>query len=69
MASSQTIALPKPLPTLDAVPKPLPTLEELAFYYGTDKNHDDHKYVDLYAALFDPVRLAAKIPRMSLRSA
>lgn len=32
------------------------TLESLAFYYGTDKSHDDHKYTDLYAALFDPIR-------------
>ncbi|KAL3913316.1 MAG: hypothetical protein SGPRY_008023 [Prymnesium sp.] len=25
----------------------------LAFHYGTDKSHDDHKYTDLYAALLD----------------
>ena len=37
-------------------PPPPPTLEELAFYYGTDKSHDDHKYVDLYASLFDPIK-------------
>ena len=24
-----------------------PSLEALAFYYGTDKSHDDHKYSDL----------------------
>ena len=23
---------------------------------GTDKSHDDHKYTDLYASLFDPIR-------------
>ena len=34
----------------------LPSLEELAYNYGTDKSHDDHKYVDLYASLFDPIR-------------
>ena len=33
-----------------------PSLEALAFYYGTDKSHDDHKYVDLYETLFDPIR-------------
>ncbi|KAL1515873.1 hypothetical protein AB1Y20_002488 [Prymnesium parvum] len=32
------------------------SLEDLAFYYGTDKAHDDHKYTDLYASLFDPIR-------------
>ena len=35
-----------------------PSLETLMFYYGTDKSHDDHKYVDLYSALFDPIRAA-----------
>ena len=38
----------------------LPSLEQLAFRYGTDKSHDDHKYTDLYASLFDPIRLSAK---------
>lgn len=37
------------------VAPPLPpgaySLETLAFHYGTDKSHDDHKYTDLYAAL------------------
>jgi len=33
-----------------------PSLETLAFYYGTDKSHDDHKYSDVYASLFDPIR-------------
>lgn len=33
-----------------------PSLEELAYTYATDKSHDDHKYVDLYASLFDPIR-------------
>ena len=33
-----------------------PTLEDLAFFYGTDKGHDDHKYTDLYHALFEPIR-------------
>ena len=28
-------------------------LEALAFYYGTDKSRDDHKYTDLYALLLD----------------
>jgi SAM-dependent methyltransferase len=32
------------------------SLEELAFFYGTDKGHDDHKYTDLYHALFEPIR-------------
>ena len=27
---------------------------------GTDKSHDDHKYVDLYSALFDPIRSSAR---------
>lgn len=31
-------------------------LEALAFYYGTDKSRDDHKYTDLYALLFDARR-------------
>ena len=33
-----------------------PSLEDLAYYYGTDKGHDDHKYTDLYNALFEPIR-------------
>jgi len=33
-----------------------PSLEDLAFFYGTDKSHDDHKYTDLYNALFEPIR-------------
>ena len=32
------------------------SLEDLAYYYGTDKGHDDHKYTDLYNALFEPIR-------------
>ena len=32
------------------------TLEDLAYRHGTDKAHDDHKYTDLYALLFDPMR-------------
>ena len=43
-------------PTLNAAP----SLEELAYYYGTDKSHDDHKYTDCYAALFDPIRTSAR---------
>ena len=39
-----------------AVAEQLPSLEELAFKHGTDKSHDDHKYVDLYSVLFDPIR-------------
>jgi hypothetical protein len=27
-------------------------LEKLAYKYGTDKSHDDHKYVDTYSMLF-----------------
>jgi len=33
-----------------------PSLEDLAYFYGTDKGHDDHKYTDLYHALFEPIR-------------
>ena len=33
-----------------------PSLEALGFKYGSDKSKDDHKYVDLYAALFDSIR-------------
>lgn len=32
------------------------SLERLAYRMGTDKSKDDHKYVDLYASLFDPIR-------------
>ena len=35
----------------------MPTLEEIAYKYGTDKAKDDHKFVDLYMSLFDPIRL------------
>ena len=38
----------------------LPSLETLAFYYGTDKSHDDHKYTDLYSSLFDPIRASVR---------
>ena len=34
------------------------TLEDLAFYYGTDKSHDDHKYVDVYESIFGPLRFS-----------
>ena len=33
-----------------------PSLEALMYKYGTDKSKDDHKYSDLYAMLFDPIR-------------
>ena len=37
------------------------TLEDLAYTAGTDKSHDDHKYTDVYSALFDDVlRRAAR---------
>ena len=32
------------------------SLEEIAYATGTDKSHDDHKYVDLYSSLFEPIR-------------
>lgn len=32
------------------------SLEELMYRYPTDKSKDDHKYSDLYAMLFDPIR-------------
>ena len=32
------------------------SLEDLMYKYGTDKSKDDHKYSDLYAMLFDPIR-------------
>ena len=32
------------------------SLEEIAYKYGTDKSKGDHKYVDLYMMLFDPIR-------------
>lgn len=41
-------------------PSSPPTLEDLAYAAGTDKSHDDHKYVDTYAALFDPIRHAVR---------
>merc|ERR1740138_949290 len=31
-------------------------LEDLMYLYGTDKSKDDHKYSDLYATLFEPIR-------------
>ena len=31
-------------------------LEYLGYKYGTDKSRDDHKYVNTYAPLFDPIR-------------
>ena len=37
----------------------LPTLEDLAYYYGTDKSRDDHKYTALYSTLFEPIRHTA----------
>merc|ERR1712087_551812 len=40
-------------------PPPLPSLEELAYRYGTDKSHDDHKYVDMYEMLFGSIRYTA----------
>jgi hypothetical protein len=39
----------------DTVLSPL-SLEDLMYKYGTDKSKDDHKYSDLYAMLFDPIR-------------
>jgi hypothetical protein len=36
------------------------TLEEIAFGYGTDKSKDDHKYVDFYMTLFDPIRWSTR---------
>ena len=36
------------------------TLEQLAYTYGTDKSRDDHKYTDLYAMLFEPVRMQVR---------
>ena len=44
------------LARLDAVP----SLEELAYRYGTDKSKDDHKYIDLYMSLFDPIRFQVR---------
>jgi hypothetical protein len=37
-----------------------PDLERLAFHFGTDKSHDDHKYTDLYAMLFAALRNTAQ---------
>ena len=40
-----------------ALPSSQPLLEDLAERYaGTDKARDDHKFVDLYAMLLDPIR-------------
>lgn len=36
------------------------SLEGLAYKAGTDKSKDDHKYVDVYAALFDPLRTSVR---------
>jgi len=36
------------------------SLEEIAYFYGTDKSKDDHKYVDLYMMLFDPIRWSVR---------
>lgn len=36
------------------------SLEDLAYYYGTDKSHDDHKYTDVYESLFGPLRLTTR---------
>lgn len=33
-----------------------PSLESLMYKYHTDKSRDDHKYSDLYAMLFEPLR-------------
>ena len=55
-------AIPDMLPSSASAPtlNAAPSLEELAYYYGTDKSHDDHKYTDCYAALFDPIRHSAR---------
>ena len=53
-AQAMAVVLPAPLPLANA------SLEELAFYYGTDKAHDDHKYTDVYAMLFDALRLQVR---------
>ena len=44
------------LPQLSAVPGSRLSLEALAYNYGTDKSKDDHKYVDVYAPLLEPLR-------------
>lgn len=44
------------LPIADSTEKEPPSLEEIAYGLGTDKSKDDHKYVDLYMTLFDPIR-------------
>lgn len=36
------------------------SLESLAFKYGTDKSHDDHKYTDLYTSLLEPRRMSTR---------
>ena len=43
-----------------ASPEEEESLEQLAYRFATDKSHDDHKYVDLYASLFDPIRHSVK---------
>lgn len=48
------------VPPLDAAVARSMGLEGLAFHYGTDKSHDDHKYTDLYALLLDSWRLSLK---------
>lgn len=45
---------------MDPTPPANATLEELAYFFGTDKSHDDHKYVDLYSMLFDPIRASVR---------
>lgn len=38
-------------------PKKVPEfIEYLSYKYGSDKSHDDHKYTDVYAPLFDNIR-------------
>ena len=39
------------------------TSRTLAYHFGTDKSHDDHKYTDLYSMLFEPLRDCAKRDR------
>lgn len=43
------------------MPARLPLLEDLAEQYsGTDKARDDHKFVDLYGMMLDPIRKRAR---------
>ena len=35
-------------------------LETLAYHFGTDKSHDDHKYTDVYSMLFESLRNTAQ---------